>query len=87
MIIQGSLTLEWMKTYFLDILPPKKAYKFYNLRFHKIIESANVTVDDTKSTRIQIQESEDVEETDEEEIDEKEEEEGSLEEDAIEEEE
>ena len=38
---------------------------------HKIIESASVTVDDTKSRRIQIQESEDVEEIDDEEINDK----------------
>ena len=54
---------------------------------HKIIESASVTVDDTKSRRIQIQESEDVEETDDEEINDKQKEESSQEEDSLEEEE
>ena len=44
-------------------------YIWYNLRLHKIIESANVIVDDTKPRRIQIQESVDVEENDDEEID------------------
>ena len=50
---------------------------------HKIIESASVIVDDTKSIRIQIQESEDVEEIDDEEIDDKQKEESSLEEDDL----
>ena len=53
---------------------------------HNIIESASVNVDDTKSRRIQIQESEDVEETDEKEIDDKQKEESSQEEESFEEE-
>ena len=62
----------------------KSAYKCYNLKIHKIIESASVTVDDTKSRRIQIQESEDVEESDDEETNDKQKEESSQEEDALE---
>ena len=54
---------------FLGYSSTKKTYKCYNIRLHKIIESANVTVDDTKSRKVQIQESMDVEETDDEEID------------------
>ena len=46
---------------FLGYSSIKRAYRCYNLKSHKIIESSNVTVDDTKS-RIQIQVSEDVEE-------------------------
>ena len=57
---------------FLGYSSTKNACKCYNLRLHKIIKSANVNVDDTKSRRIQIQESVDVEETDDEEIDDKE---------------
>ena len=52
---------------FLGYSSTKKEYKCYNLKTHNIIESASVIVDDTKSRRIQIQESEDVEETDDEE--------------------
>ena len=44
---------------FLGYSSTKKAYKCYNLRLHKIIESENVTVGDTKPRIIQIQESED----------------------------
>ena len=57
---------------FLGYFSTKKSYRCYNLRLHKIIESANVIVDDTKPRRIQIQESVDVEETNDEEIDDKE---------------
>ena len=49
---------------FIGYSSTKKEYRCYNLRLHKIIESANVTVDDTKSRRIQIQESIDDEEID-----------------------
>ena len=49
---------------FLGYSSTKRAYICYNIKTHKIIESASVIVDDTKSIRIQIQESEDVEETD-----------------------
>ena len=52
------------KGIFLGYSSTKKTYICYNLRLHKIIESANVTVDDTKSRRIQIQESIDDEEID-----------------------
>ena len=72
---------------FLGYSSTKRAYIFYNLRLHKIIESSNVTVDDTKPRRIQIQESVDVEETDDEEINDKEKEESSQEEEVFEEEE
>ena len=51
---------------FIGYSSTKKTYICYNLRLHKIIESANVTIDDTKSRRIQIQGSVDVEETDDE---------------------
>ena len=47
------------------------AYKCYNIRLHKIIESENVTVDDTKPIRIQIQRSVDDEEIDDEKVDDK----------------
>ena len=56
---------------FLGYYSTKMAYRCYNLKSHKIVESASVTIDDTKSRRIQIQESEDVEENDDEEIDDK----------------
>ena len=72
-----------MKALFLGYYSTKKEYICYNLRLHKIIESANVTVDDTKQRRLQIQESVYVEETDDEEIDDKEKEESSQEEDVF----
>ena len=40
---------------FLGHFSTKRAYRCYNLKLLKIIESASVTVDDTKSRRIQIQ--------------------------------
>ena len=49
---------------FLGYSSTKKAYRCYNLRSHKIIESANVIVDDTEPRRIQIQRSVDDEEMD-----------------------
>ena len=55
MIIQGSLTLEPMKAKFLGYSSTKQACRCYNIRSHKIIESVNVIVDDTKPRRIQIQ--------------------------------
>ena len=57
---------------FLGYSSTKKAYICYSLRLHKIIESTNVTIDDTKQRRRQIPESVDVEETNDEEIDDKE---------------
>ena len=60
---------------FLGYSSTKREYKCYNVSFNKIIESENVTIDDTKPRRIQIQESVDVEETDDEEIYDKEKEE------------
>ena len=60
------------------------AYRCYNIRLHKIIESENVTVDDNKPSIIQIQESVDVKETSDEEIDDIEKEESSQEEDVFE---
>ena len=56
---------------FIGYSSTKREYIYYYVKSHKIIESASVTVDDTNSRRIQIQESEDVEETDDEEIDDK----------------
>jgi len=55
---------------FLGYSSIKRENRCYDLKSHKFIESANVTVDDTKS-RIQIQVSEDVEETNDEEINDK----------------
>ena len=72
---------------FLGYSSSKRAYKCYNLRLQKIIESENVIVDDTKPKRIQIQECVDVEENDDEERHDKEKEESSQEEDVFEEEE
>ena len=67
---------------FLGYSSTKRAYRSYNIKSHKIIESENVTVDDTNS-RIQIQVSEDVEHTDDEEINDKQKEESSQEEDSL----
>ena len=39
---------------FLGYSSTRKAYICYNLKSHKIIESENVTADDTKPRRIQI---------------------------------
>ena len=65
---------------FIGYSSTKKAYKCYNIRLHKIIESENVIVDDSKPRRIQIPGSVDVEE-----INDKEKEESSQEEDVFEE--
>jgi hypothetical protein len=40
---------------FLGYSPNKKAYKCYNLRLHKIVESANVKIDDQKLRKIKSQ--------------------------------
>ena len=40
---------------FLEYSSTKKAYRCYNKRIHKIIESADVRVDDMKSWRIKSQ--------------------------------
>jgi transposase InsO family protein len=40
---------------FLGYSPNKKAYRCYNLRLHKIVESANVKVDDLKLRKIKSQ--------------------------------
>jgi hypothetical protein len=40
---------------FLGYSPNKKAYKCYNLRLHKIVESANVKIDDLKLRKIKSQ--------------------------------
>jgi hypothetical protein len=40
---------------FLGYSPNKKAYKFYNLRLHKIVKSANVKIDDLKLRKIKYQ--------------------------------
>ena len=68
---------------FLRYSSTKREYICYNLKLQKIIESVSVTIDDTKSIRIQIQESEDVQETNDEEINDKHKEESSLEEDSL----
>jgi hypothetical protein len=41
---------------FLGYASTKKSYKCYNLRLHKIVESADVKVDDLKTIRIKHQE-------------------------------
>ena len=41
---------------FLGYASTKKAYKCYNLRLHKIVESADVKVDDLKTKKIKHQE-------------------------------
>jgi hypothetical protein len=40
---------------FLRYSPNKKEYKLYNLRLHKIVESANVKIDDLKLRKIKSQ--------------------------------
>jgi hypothetical protein len=40
---------------FLGYSPNKKAYKFSNLRLHKIVESENVKIDDLKLRKIKSQ--------------------------------
>ena len=37
---------------FLGYASTKKAYKCYNLRLHKIVESADVIVDDLKTKKV-----------------------------------
>ena len=49
---------------FIGYSSTKREYICFNIRSHKIIESANVIVDDTKPRRIQNKESVDVEEID-----------------------
>ena len=56
---------------FLGYSSTKKAYKCYNLRSHKIIESVNVNVDGIKPRRIQIKGSMDDEGIDDEKLDDK----------------
>ena len=50
---------------FLGYSSTIKAYKCYNLRSHKILESTSVIVDDTKPRKNKIEENEDDEEKDE----------------------
>ena len=45
----GKLDSRMDEDIFLGYSSTKKAYICYNLRFHKIIESANVIVDDAKT--------------------------------------
>jgi hypothetical protein len=40
---------------FLGYSSKKKAYKCYNIRLHKIVESANVKIDDLKLRKIKSQ--------------------------------
>ena len=40
---------------FLGYASTKKAYRCYNLRLHKIVESADVTVDDLKTKKVKHQ--------------------------------
>jgi hypothetical protein len=47
---------------FIGYTSNKKAYIFYNLRLHKIMESENVKVDDLTSRRIKSQENSQVDE-------------------------
>ena len=49
---------------FLGYSSTKKAYRCYNKRLHKIIESADVRVDDMKSRRIKIQDDDEGEKED-----------------------
>ena len=58
------------KGIFIGYSSTKKAYRCYNIRSHKIIESASVIVDDTNPRKIKIQDNVDDEETDDEEKDE-----------------
>ena len=67
---------------FLGYCFTKKEYRCFNLWSHKVIESVNVTIDDTKPRRIQIQRS-----VDDEEINDKGKEESTQKEDIFEEEE
>ena len=41
---------------FLGYASTKKAYRCYNLRLHKIVESVDVTVDDLKTKKVKHQE-------------------------------
>ena len=59
---------------FLGYSSSKKAYRCYNLKLQKIIESASVIVDDTKPRKIKIQEDENDEAIDDKEEDSQEEE-------------
>ena len=43
---------------FLGYSSKRKAYRCYNLRFNKIVESANVRVDDVRSERVKLQSNE-----------------------------
>jgi hypothetical protein len=42
-----SLILMWTKAYLLGTSSTRKAYKCFNLRLNKVVESINVTVDET----------------------------------------
>ena len=55
---------------FLNYSSTINAYRCYNIRSNKIIESRSVIVDDTKPRKIKIQEKEEDEETDDKENDE-----------------
>jgi hypothetical protein len=49
---QGKIYSRPDEVIFIGYSSKKKAYKCYNLRLHKIVESENVNVDDLTSRRI-----------------------------------
>ena len=51
----GKFDARFDEGIFLGYASTKKAYKCYNLRLHKIVESANVTVDDLKTKKVKHQ--------------------------------
>ena len=51
----GKFDARYNESIFLGYASTKKAYKFYNPRLHKIVESADVTVDDLKTNKVKHQ--------------------------------
>jgi hypothetical protein len=62
----------------------RKSYKCYNLRLNKVVESINVTIDETGRQELKEEENESMEHLYEEEVEDKKEVEGEYEEDQIE---
>ena len=53
----GKFDARYDEGIFLDYASTKKAYRCYNLRLHKIVESVDVTVDDLKTKKSNIKRS------------------------------
>jgi hypothetical protein len=75
MVEWESLTLIWTKEYLLVTQVQGKSYKCYNLRLNKVVESINVTIDETGRLESKKEENKSMEQLFEEENEKEEEEE------------